>query len=101
YYGYGIRDRAHILTDQKNYFNRYPQRSFEVELGGINVIRSDAANLNRDGEANSVQVSFSFRYRVSAPGKPDKTGTASDLWFLQKIDNRIQITACKEIVRRD
>ncbi|MFN2540930.1 MAG: carboxypeptidase-like regulatory domain-containing protein [Chthoniobacterales bacterium] len=99
YYEHGVRDREFILKDQQKYLSRYSTRTYEV--GAIDVIRSDVTGQRPNPEADSVKVSFSFRYKLSAPGKPEKSGTASELWVLQKVNGRLQIVACKENVTKD
>lgn len=99
YYDNGMRDREFILKDQQKYLSRYSQRTYEV--GAIDVIRSDVAGQRPNPEVASVKVSFSFRYKLAAPGKPEKSGTASELWVLQKVNGRLQILACKENVMKD
>lgn len=97
YYQHGVKDKGFILKDQRNYLNRYTNRTYE--LGAIDILKAGKDDESNGKPRDVVRVRFSFRYKLS--GKNQASGSSIEDWILQKRDGKLQIVDCKYKVFRD
>ena len=85
YFDDGMVDQGFIAGDQRRYYQRWPQRSFELLKGPMITAH--------DGEAATAK--FTIRYQVSGPGRR-ATGMTENTMRVQRFGDELRIVAISE-----